>query len=122
MQFQIELLHSLSEFRPKLIGICLTVSGKVVARKRASNDADVSTTSPIVPYGGFSPVRLEGWLSEWWESANTAMHNSPQTRQAERSTVNHSVQEHQEQFDAHKCKRLDASQNAVRIVREATES
>jgi len=37
-------------------------SGKVVARKRASNDADVSTTSPIIPYGGFSPVRLEGWL------------------------------------------------------------
>jgi hypothetical protein len=35
--------------------------GKVVARKRASNDADVSTTSPIMPYGGFSPVRLEGW-------------------------------------------------------------
>jgi len=25
-----------------------------------------------------------------------------------------------EQFDAHKCKRLDASQNAVRVVREAT--
>ena len=21
-----------------------------------------STTSPIIPYGGFSPVRLEGWL------------------------------------------------------------
>jgi len=36
-------------------------SGKVVARKRASNDADVSTTSPIIPYGEFSPVRLEGW-------------------------------------------------------------
>ena len=32
-----------------------------MARKRASNDADVSTTSPIIPYGGFSPVRLEGW-------------------------------------------------------------
>lgn len=27
----------------------------------------------------------------------------------------------QQQFDAHKCKRLDASQNAVRVVREATE-
>jgi hypothetical protein len=26
----------------------------------------------------------------------------------------------QEQFNAHKCKRLDASQNAVRVVREAT--
>jgi hypothetical protein len=24
------------------------------------------------------------------------------------------------QFDAHKCKQLDASQNAVRVVREAT--
>jgi hypothetical protein len=49
MQLQVELQHSLSEFRPKLIGIRLTVSGKVVARKRASNDADVSTTSPIIP-------------------------------------------------------------------------
>jgi len=27
----------------------------------------------------------------------------------------------QEQFNAHKCKRLDASQNAVRIVRESIE-
>src|ERR1700756_2368458 len=28
---------------------------------RASNDADVSSIPPIIPYGGFSPVRLEGW-------------------------------------------------------------
>jgi len=28
---------------------------------RASNDADVSSILPIIPYGGFSPVRLEGW-------------------------------------------------------------
>ena len=27
----------------------------------ASNDADVSSTLPITPYGGFSPIRLEGW-------------------------------------------------------------
>lgn len=27
----------------------------------------------------------------------------------------------QEQFDRHKCKRLDESQNALRVVREATE-
>ena len=27
----------------------------------------------------------------------------------------------QEQFDAHKCKRPDAGQNAVRIIKEATE-
>ena len=26
------------------------------------------------------------------------------------------------QFDVHKCKRLDESQNALRVVREATES
>src|SRR6516164_10163063 len=25
-------------------------------------DADVSSIPPIIPYGGFSPVRLEGWL------------------------------------------------------------
>ena len=29
--------------------------------ERASNDADVSSTLPIIPYGGFSPIRLEGW-------------------------------------------------------------
>jgi hypothetical protein len=28
---------------------------------RASHDADVSSILPIIPYGGFSPVRLEGW-------------------------------------------------------------
>src|ERR1700720_426495 len=28
---------------------------------RASNDVDVSSILPIIPYGGFSPVRLEGW-------------------------------------------------------------
>ena len=28
---------------------------------RASNDADVSSILPIIPCGGFSPVRLEGW-------------------------------------------------------------
>jgi hypothetical protein len=27
----------------------------------------------------------------------------------------------QSQFDAHKCKRLDESQNALRVVREATQ-
>ena len=27
---------------------------------RTSNDADVSSILPIIPYGGFSPVRLEG--------------------------------------------------------------
>jgi len=28
----------------------------------------------------------------------------------------------EEQFDAHKCKPIDSSQNAVRIVKEATET
>src|ERR1700756_5099211 len=28
---------------------------------RASNDADASSIPPIIPYGGFSPVRLGGW-------------------------------------------------------------
>src|SRR6267143_5831709 len=44
-------------FLSSLLAFAFTWSGKVVARKRASNDADVSTTSPIFPYGGFSP----GW-------------------------------------------------------------
>jgi hypothetical protein len=50
-----------SPFLSSLLASAFNWSGKVVARKRASNDADVSTTSPIIPYGGFSPVRLEGW-------------------------------------------------------------
>src|ERR1700738_2768350 len=36
-------------------------SGRVEAADRASNDADVSSTLPIIPYGGFSPIRLGGW-------------------------------------------------------------
>src|SRR3954465_5102668 len=28
---------------------------------RASNDADVSSIPPLIPYGGSSPVRVEGW-------------------------------------------------------------
>src|SRR3954468_19464436 len=28
---------------------------------RGSDDADVSSIPPLIPYGGFSPVRLEGW-------------------------------------------------------------
>src|SRR5215469_13359087 len=40
---------------------CFRLSGRTVARNRASNDAAVSTVPPIFPYGGFSPVRLEGW-------------------------------------------------------------
>lgn len=30
-------------------------------RGPASNDADVSSILPVIPYGGFSSVRLEGW-------------------------------------------------------------
>ena len=36
-------------------------SGRIEARTGLSNDADVSSIPPIIPYGGFSPVRLEGW-------------------------------------------------------------
>ena len=32
-----------------------------IGADRASNDADVSSIPPLIPYGGFSPVRLEGW-------------------------------------------------------------
>src|SRR5208337_4466288 len=32
---------------------------------RASDDADVSLIPRIIPYGGFSPVRLEGWPIRW---------------------------------------------------------
>ena len=38
--------------------------GGAASAERASNDADVSSILPIIPYGGFSPVRLQGWLSK----------------------------------------------------------
>ena len=39
--------------------------GRVGSRRGSGfNDADVSSILPIIPYGGFSPVRLEGWLSK----------------------------------------------------------
>jgi hypothetical protein len=46
---------------------------------RTSNDADVSSFPPIIPYGGFSPVRLEGWcfgrsLSSGSASSSRAQH------------------------------------------------
>src|SRR5258708_23737549 len=46
---------------PTLCRVHVRLSGKVVARKRASNDADVSTTSPIIPYGGVFPLPLGCW-------------------------------------------------------------
>ena len=33
---------------------------RMIHRCRASNDADVSIASPKIPYGGFSPIRLQG--------------------------------------------------------------
>src|SRR6516165_4639764 len=42
-----------------------SANGSRVGSRRGSgfDDADVSSILPIIPYGGFSPVRLEGWLS-----------------------------------------------------------
>jgi len=37
-------------------------------------------------------------------------------------TVEDAIATLQEQFDAHKCKPMDSSQNALRIVRESTEN
>ena len=48
----------------KMSASCQNVVGWDRGADRASNDADVSSTLPIIPYGGFSPVRLEGWLSK----------------------------------------------------------
>jgi len=55
------LLPTLSAVGASLAPPCFRLSGRTVARDRASNDAAVSTVPPIIPYGGFSPVRLEGW-------------------------------------------------------------
>src|SRR5215472_12780286 len=41
--------------------ILIPQSGRCRGADRTSNDADVSSTLPIIPYGGFSPIRLEGW-------------------------------------------------------------
>ena len=54
-------LPTLSSVGASLAPPCFRLSGRTVARNRASNDAAVSTVPPIIPYGGFSPVRLEGW-------------------------------------------------------------
>src|SRR3954454_8623421 len=35
--------------------------GKDRGAERASKDAGVPSIPPLIPYGGFSPVRLEGW-------------------------------------------------------------
>src|SRR6516162_4800015 len=42
-----------------------SANGSRVGSRRGSgfDDADVSSILPIIPYGGFSPVRLEGRLS-----------------------------------------------------------
>src|SRR5271167_262061 len=40
----------------------MPVVGKGDGADRASNDADVSIVPPKIPYGGFSPVRLQGRL------------------------------------------------------------
>jgi hypothetical protein len=47
---------------------------------RASNDADVSSIPPIIPYGGFSPIRLEGWLFRWRLSDFHALKSAPDIR------------------------------------------
>jgi hypothetical protein len=40
--------------------------GRVGSRRvAASHDADVSSIQPIIPYSGFSPIRLEGWPFGW---------------------------------------------------------
>ena len=40
------------------------LSGRAMARTGLRIDADVSIVPPKIPYGGFSPVRLQGWLIE----------------------------------------------------------
>ena len=47
-----------------LLSELVQASGSRVEWRRGPgfNDADVSSTLPIIPHGGFSPIRLEGWL------------------------------------------------------------
>ena len=45
-----------------LVGIGRMRSLRDRGAERTSNDADVSSILPFIPSGGFSPVRLEGWL------------------------------------------------------------
>jgi hypothetical protein len=44
-----------------------------------------------------------------------------ETRSENRSSLEHAKAQLRYEFDRHNCKPLDASQNAARIVREATE-
>jgi hypothetical protein len=45
--------------------------------ERASNDADVSSIPPLIPDGGFSPIRLQGWLSDGTFPNVTALKSAP---------------------------------------------
>ena len=45
-----------------------------------------------------------------------------ETNSENRSSLEHAKAQLRYEFDRHECKPLDASQNAVRIVREATEN
>jgi hypothetical protein len=49
------------------------------AERKAARDAryDVSSIPPLIPYGGFSPVRLEGWLSDGTFPDVTALKSAP---------------------------------------------
>jgi hypothetical protein len=45
--------------------VCSSANGSRVGSRRGPGfDADVSSIPPIIPYGGFSPVRLHGWFSK----------------------------------------------------------
>jgi hypothetical protein len=46
------------------LGADVDRSGRIEARSGLRMMPNVSSTLPIIPYGGFSPVRLEGWLSK----------------------------------------------------------
>ena len=56
-------------FAAALTGDCARLEADVVRSGRTEARSglrmtDVSSIPPIIPYGGFSPVRLEGWLSK----------------------------------------------------------
>jgi hypothetical protein len=43
-------------------GMAASLAARRVGSRRGSgfDDADVSSIPPIIPYGGFSPIRLQG--------------------------------------------------------------
>jgi hypothetical protein len=71
-----------------------------------------------------SSLVLQRWADAIWEDGiqqRTKLNSPPAIGICERCDAQFKGAGIQAEFDVHKCKPVDSSQNALRIVREATE-